>query len=77
MGLAAILVMWPGPLEQTFIPHPKKMFENVDGRTRGAKVICILLAHGSGELISNQVVIFIIAISFPPIGWINYKFSQV
>ena len=22
MGMAAILVMWPGPFEQTFIPHP-------------------------------------------------------
>ena len=22
MGMAAILVMWPGPFEQTFVPHP-------------------------------------------------------
>ena len=22
MGIAAILVMWPGPVEQTFVPHP-------------------------------------------------------
>ena len=21
MGMAAILVMWPGPFEQTFVPH--------------------------------------------------------
>ena len=24
MGMAAILVMWPGPFEQTFVPHPKE-----------------------------------------------------
>ena len=22
MGMAAILVMWPGPVEQTFVPNP-------------------------------------------------------
>ena len=22
MGIAAILAMWPGPFEQTFVPHP-------------------------------------------------------
>ena len=22
MGMAAILVMWPGPFEHTFVPHP-------------------------------------------------------
>ena len=48
MGMAAILVMWPGPLEQAFIPASQgvsiwnlslidpmvseEMFENVDGR---------------------------------------------
>ena len=46
MGIAAILVMWPGPFEQTFVPPSQggstwnlasigpvvseKMFENVD-----------------------------------------------
>ena len=48
MGMAAILVMWPGPFEQTFVPasiwnlsligpvvSEEKMFENVDGRTDG------------------------------------------
>ena len=24
MGMAAILIMWPGPFEQTFIPYPMK-----------------------------------------------------
>ena len=24
MGMAAILVMWPEPFEQTFVPHPKE-----------------------------------------------------
>ena len=24
MGMSAILVMWPGPFEQTFVPHPKE-----------------------------------------------------
>ena len=49
MGVAAILVMWPWPFEQTFVPASQgvsiwnlsligpvvseKMFENVDGRT--------------------------------------------
>ena len=46
MGVAAILVMWPGPFEQTFVPASiwnlssigpvvsgEKMFENVGGRT--------------------------------------------
>ena len=46
MGVAAILVMWPGPFEQTFLPASiwnlssigpvvsgEKMYENVDGRT--------------------------------------------
>ena len=49
MGMVAILVMWPGPFEQTFVPASwgisiwnfnligpvvsEKMFEIVDGRT--------------------------------------------
>ena len=24
MGVAAILVMWPGPFEETLVPHPKE-----------------------------------------------------
>ena len=44
MGVAAILVMWPRPFEQTFVPPfsiwnlssigqvVSEMFENVDGR---------------------------------------------
>ena len=48
MGVAAILVMWPGPFEHTFVPPPygisiwnlssigpvisEEMFENVDGQ---------------------------------------------
>ena len=24
MGMLAILVMWPGPFEQTFVLHPKE-----------------------------------------------------
>ena len=24
MGMAAIFVMWPGPFEQAFVPHPKE-----------------------------------------------------
>ena len=24
MGMAAILVMWPGQFEQTFVPHPRE-----------------------------------------------------
>ena len=24
MGVVAILVMWPGPFQQTFVPHPKE-----------------------------------------------------
>ena len=66
MGMAAILVMWPGPFEQTSVPHPKELssigpvvtenvFENVDRRTTtDTGVIGILIAHlkafGSGEL---------------------------
>ena len=40
MGMVAILVMWPGPFEQTFVPpsigpvvSEENMFENVDGPT--------------------------------------------
>ena len=52
MGVAAILVMWPGPFEQTFVPASRgvsiwnlkligpvvseKMFEIVDGQTTDA-----------------------------------------
>ena len=60
MGVAAILVMWPGPFEQFFVPASlgvsiwnmsligpvvsEKMFENVDRRTDDG-VTGILLAH--------------------------------
>ena len=29
MGMSAILVMWPGPFEQSFIPHPKEAPEEI------------------------------------------------
>ena len=60
MGVAAMLVMCPGPFKQTFVPlsygdsvcnlsslcpvFPEEMFVNVDGRT-DAGVIGIRLAH--------------------------------